>query len=657
MYIGVDYYPEHWPRRRWARDAALMRRAGFNIVRLAEFSWVNLEPAEGQFEFGWLDEALRVLAKEGIAAILGTPTAVMPAWLARRHPETLAVDKDGRRLVWGVRKNNCFTSGAYRLLSERITAAMADHYAGTPNVVGWQTDNEFGGPPCFCHACVETFRDWLRAKYKTLDALNRAWGTHFWGQRYGAWGEILAPVEPGGANPGLLLDWQRFGSWLNVRFQRDQVRILRRSCPRHFVTHNFMGTFSDLDYYELAADLDFVSWDNYPVWGRPCVRYEASYSADIMRGLKKKNFWIMEQSAGPGGWGSFSRNPWPGEIRSVALQQVARGADATVWFRWRTCTAGREQYWHGLLGHDGVPGRRYREAARTAGDLRRLERALAGTTVRAAVAMIYDFDSIWALRFQPGFPKQDYHKAQRRFYDALFRAGLTVDILRPSDAFASYRAVFAPALHVLPDGVARSLNAYVRAGGILVADCRTGVKDETNLCHERTLPGRLRPALGITIPEYEALEDGMEYTVSGAGGFGGRYTAVHYADWVLPGRAQVLAGYDTWHLRPYAALTRQRFGKGAGYYVGTVFKEDAFYDALVAEVVRRAGIVPPLRPPAGVEASLREGGGRRLLFLVNHTDEERRVSVPAGRRELLTGARSAGSLTLEPNGAAVLRLA
>ncbi len=657
MYIGADYYPEHWPRERWSRDAVLMRKAGFNVVRLAEFAWVNMEPVEGRFDFEWLDEALRVLAKENIAAILGTPTAVMPAWAARAYPETLAADKDGKRIAWGVRKNNCFASGAYRLLSERITAAMAGHFARTPNVIGWQTDNEFGGPICFCDTCVEAFRDWLRAKYKTLAALNQAWGTHFWGHNYGMWSEVVAPVEPGGSNPGLLLDWQRFSSWLNVRFQRDQVLILRRLCPRHFVTHNFMGTFSDLEYFDLAEDLDFVSWDNYPVWGKPAIRYEAAYSADIMRGLKKKNFWIMEQSSGPGGWSSFARNPWPGEIRGVAYQQVAHGADATIWFRWRTCTAGREQYWHGLLGHDGIPARRYREAARTTGEFQRLSRMLAGTTPQPRLAMIYDYDSIWALRFQPGFEHNNYHQVQMRYYEALFRAGLNVDIIRATDDFSAYRAIIASDLHVLPDAVALALTRFVKAGGVLVADCRTGVKTENNLCHERTLPGLLSAPLGIKIEEYEAIADGLEFAVAGANGFDGCYTAVHYADWVMPGAATVLAGYEHWHLQPFAALTRHRFGKGLGYYVGAIFKEAAFYDALIAEVCKHSRIKPVVRPPAGVEVSLREGAGRKLLFLINHTDEEKEVAVPAGKRELLSGKTSAATLTLKTHGVAVLRLA
>ena len=666
MYIGADYYPEHWPTERWETDARMMQEAGFNVTRLAEFAWVKMEPQEGTFDFGWLDEALAVLARHDVSAILCTPTAVMPAWVARTYPETLAMQADGTRIVWGVRKNNCFTSGAYRLLSERITRAMAEHFSETPNVIGWQTDNEFGNPVCFCDTCRASFHDWLRAKYGSLDALNAAWGTHFWGHTFGAWGEIPIPVDAGTHNPSACLDWQRFVSWLNVRFQADQVRVLREVCPDHFVTHNFMGLFPELDYYDLAADLDHVSWDNYPVWGKPEMPYGAAAGADLMRGLKKRNFWIMEQTAGPGGWGAYGRNPRPGEIRKIAFQQVAHGADGMVWFRWRTCPAGREQYWHGLLGHDGKGLRRYREAAATAADLHKLSAALEGTTVKAEVAIIHDYDSLWAVRIQPGYAGNSLHAAVLRLYGALVRAGVNVDFVRSTDDLAPYRAVFAPDLYVMPDAVAHALSRYVEGGGVLFADSRTGVKDATNICHTRTLPGLLSDALGITIEEYESLAHewgrGTDFTYEAeargdfAAGDPATYTATQTAEWVQPQGAEVLVGYTAWHMASFAALTRHRFGEGWGYFLGTVIEEPAFYDQLIDEILARAGVAPVVTPPEGVEVSVREDGERRLLFAINHTEEAQRLPVAAGLRELLTDAETGAELVLAPYGVAVIEL-
>jgi beta-galactosidase len=656
MYVGFAYYPEHWPQSRWETDAKLMKQGGFNVVRLAEFAWAFMEPEEGVFDFAWLDKSLGILRRNGVSAILCTPTAVMPAWVARKYPETLATQKDGRRMVWGVRKNNCFTSGAYRLLSQRITRAMAEHYKNTPNVIGWQTDNEFGGPVCFCNSCHVEFQNWLKAKYKTLDKLNRALGTHFWGHTYRDWSEIQIPDDESSHNPSLCLDWSRFNSWLNVRFQHEQVEILREVCPHHFATHNFMGLFNTLDYYDLAEDLDHVSWDNYPVWGKPEIHYGAGMAADVMRGLKRKNFWIMEQTAGPGGWGSFGRNPRPGEIRKVAYQQLAHGADGQLWFRWRTCTAGREQYWHGILGHDGRPLRRYREAAQVAREYHKLAKDLAGTTIRTKVAIIYDYESQWALRIQPAFGENNPHVAMHRYYNALLRAGVNVDMIRPTEDFSHYKVILAPDLYILPDSVATALNEFVKNGGVLLADCRTGVKDETSLCHDRTLPGLLSKALGITIEEYEALSGDMEYPVIGMRAVAGRFSARHYADWVTADSAEVLAGFETWHMKKFAALTRNRFGKGAGYYVGAVIKEEAFYDALMADVLKTAHIQSVITPPVGVEATVREGKGKRLLFLVNHLEDAKTVSVPAGKKELITGKTTGSTLTLNAYDVAVVKM-
>ncbi len=376
MYVGVDYYPEHWPEDRWEIDFKLMHEAGFNVVRVAEFAWANMEPEEGRFDFEWLDRVLDLAQQHDIKVILGTPSAVMPAWLARKYPEALAMKADGTRIVWGGRRHNCFSDQAYRRLSERIAHKMSERYGDHPAVVGWQIDNELGGTECCCEKCRQGFQQWLRDKYGDLTNFNQAWGNRFWGLEIGQWDEVPLPDDREGnwaiSNPSASLDWKRFASYLNIDFLRAQAEILRANIPdSHFITHNFMGHYDKLDYYDMAKHVDFVSWDNYPQLS-PRVPYDSALSADIMRGVKKQNFLIMEQTAGPVGWGVYSRNPRPGEIRRICYQQLAHGADGQIWFRWRTCTVGREQYWHGLLGHDGKPGRRYREAAQVAQEYQKL---------------------------------------------------------------------------------------------------------------------------------------------------------------------------------------------------------------------------------------------------------------------------------------------
>jgi beta-galactosidase len=664
MLIGVDYYPEHWPKERWETDLKLMKEAGFNVVRLAEFAWVLMEPSEGQFDFGWLDEFLTLANQYGIKAILGTPTAVMPAWVARKYPETLATMDNGQQIVWGARKNNCFSDGTYRLLSERITRAMAEHFKNTPNVIGWQTDNEFADPICYCDRCRNTFQDWLREKYGSIDVLNKSWGNHFWGQIVQTWGEIQIPdcESKGGTwspsgNPSACYDWQQFHSWLNVRFQHDQVKIIREVCPaNHFITHNMMGFHPEISYYDLGKDLDFAAWDNYVVWGGPQIPYDAAMAADLMRGVKQKNFLIMEQTAGPGGWGAFYRNPRPGEIREIAYQQLAHGADGQIWFRWRTCTAGREQYWHGLLGHDGKPLRRYNEAKQVASEYRKLEPSLRGTTLKPDVAIIYDYNSIWSLNGQPGYDGNNVRSVIARYYNALFRTGVNADLISPETDLTNYKLVLAPDLILLPDEMAEKLNNYVKNGGVLLTDCRTGVKDETNLAHERTLPGLLSPMLGIEIEEYEAITPDFSYKIMSQDLFTDIYTAINYSDWITPKGAEVKAGYDEWHLLSMAAVTRNVFGKGKGWYVGTIAREEKFYDELMSAVIKDAGIEPYKGLPVGVEASYRTGNNKKLLFLINHNEEPKNVPVPSGKTELITGKKTQGTLELGIFGVAVIEL-
>ena len=670
MYFGADYYPEHVSPDVWEKDASLMKDAGFTATRLAEFAWAFMEPEEGKFCFSWLDEAIQALSRRGITVILGTPTASMPARVARAYPETLAVDAAGKRHTWGSRRNNCPSSVTYRLLAGKITRAMADRCASSPAVIGWQVDNELGEPFCYCDSCRVSFRESLRKCYGSLEELNRAWGAHFWGHRLDSWDQIPLADDPASQNPGLCLDFRRHHSWLNVRFLTEQAAILRARCPGHFVTHNFMGLYSGIDYAALAQDLDFVSWDNYPVWHAPGIRYDAALAADIMRGLKKKGFWIMEQTAGARGWGVMGLNPRPGEIRQVAWQQAARGAESQLLFCWRTSAAGREQYWHGLLGHDGKPGRRYEEASRTARELHEISGRLEGTAVRADVAMIYDYESAWAFEIQPGYEPRarnpgeehgslaglsNYQDAARRYHRALFRAGFTAEVIRPADDFSGYKAVFAPHLYILPDRVACRMSDYVRAGGVLLADCRTAVKDGTGLCHPRTLPGLLTDALGISMEEYEALDHGMRYALACEAPFSAKHAGTMFADWVTPCGAETLARYDQWHLRGKAAVTRNRYGSGYGYYVGTIAESESFYDQLVADVLARAE-VKGMRIPCGVEAVVREGGGKRLLFLINHTEEQAIVEVPDGKKDLLTGLVASSTVTLERSGVVVLEL-
>src|SRR5437870_7592179 len=314
--VGVDYYPEQWPRARWPIDAKLMADAGVRVVRVGEFAWSEFEPAPGRYAFAWLDDALQLLRQHDISVVLGTPTATPPAWLIQRHPEILPVDPDGVRVGFGGRRHYCPTRAVYRRYAGEIVTSLADHYREHGAVIGWQIDNEFachrGG--CFCEECRTTFQRWLQRRYGSLEHLNETWGTAFWSQTYTAWEQIPLPARTVAVhNPALRLDFQRFVSDAYTEFQDLQIEILRTRCPRHFITTNLMGLFDEIDYFKLSRPLDFVAWDNYPGYHGPADPVRTAMAHDLTRSLKHRKFWVMEQQAGPTAWrGVWTGHPHPG---------------------------------------------------------------------------------------------------------------------------------------------------------------------------------------------------------------------------------------------------------------------------------------------------------------------------------------------------------
>ena len=658
LYYGADYYPEHWPEERWAQDARLMQEAGFNLVRLGEFAWSRLEPRPGRFEFSWLDRAIELLAAHGMRVVLGTPTASPPPWLMAELGDAYRVDQDGQRATYGNRREYCPAHPGYRERSRVVVAALAEHYAQSPHVVAWQIDNEFG-EPCYCPICARRFQAWLAARYGSLERLNQAWGTVFWSHEYSDWAQVPLPWSSGGSpNPGLALDFRRFVSDLYVEYLELQLGAIRAHCPGHPVTHNFMGFgYEGLDYYRLASPLDLVAWDNYPrgAWAPAEVVDPVPLALGhcAMRGLKRQGFWVMEEQSGASGWETVSPSPRPGEIRLWAYQALAHGADGILYFRWRSCRFGTEQYWHGILDHDGRPRRRYQEVKAMGQELARLGPALAGTQVRAQVALTNCYDSRFAFQVQPNHPEFSYRELATALYRALHRRNVAVDVVAPLSDLSAYRLVLAPALHVVPDEVAAHLARYVAEGGVLLLTARSGVKEATNTVVDLPLPGRLAGLCGVEVEEYDALPPQVTRPVAGEGPLAGMEAggaATLWCDVLQPRGAEVLARYAGGYYAGRPCLTRQRSGRGQAVYLGTVGNK-VLNQALIDWLLGEAKVTPGPATPAGVEAAVRG----ELLFLLNHADEPREVRLGRGYRELITGRPVAGSLRLEAKGVAVLQ--
>ncbi len=661
--FGVDYYPEHWPASRWATDAKLMQEAGFNLVRLAEFAWARMEPRQELFDFDWLDSAIDLLADHGMKVILGTPTASPPPWLMAQDPTLFRVNEEGRRLTYGHRREVCPNHPLYHEQTRRIVSTMAQRYADHPAVIGWQIDNEFGDR-CYCDICRSAFHGWLEERYDSLHEMNERWGTAFWSHVYTDWEMIpvpLATVAP--HNPGLALDYSRFCSDSYVRYQRLQIDLLRQYCPeRQRITHNFMGFgYPNINYFDLAQDLDFVTWDAYwrHQWnmGNPAQASNMALSHDTMRGLKQQNFWVMEQQSGPGGWELVSESPRPGQLRLWAYNAIAHGADGIVFFRWRTARHGAEQYWHGILDHHGEPGRRYHEAAQMGREIQAVGDEIVGAETSADVAMILSYDSRFAFQIQPNNPAFNHSAHFQEIYRTFHARQVMVDIVPPDADLTRYRLVIAPALHVLPEEVAANLQQFVAAGGVLVVTARSGVKDETNTVVNQKLPGLLADLCGVRVEEYVSLAPNAQTSITFVDSLTGKPATISASVWcdLLEARgAEVLARYAEDFYAGQAAVTRHRHGEGQAIYVGTL--SAPIYEVLTPLLLDWAKVQPSLSVPADVEVTVRRQADHRLLFILNHANEPRTVQIEGDAVDLLEGgATVTGAVEIEPYGVRILR--
>ncbi len=666
MNLGVAYYPEHWPVERWEIDARLMRQAGITRVRMGEFGWQRMEPRPDEFDFGWLEQAIALMGRHGIKTILGTPTATYPAWLRAKHADLHQVKSNGQVKAWGQRQDVCKNHPGYRTHARRIVERMTAALGRNPDVVAWQTDNELGchgTARCFCPRCAAAFRTWLSERFHgDTGALNATWGTVFWSQTYDTFEQVMPPMDTAdctgndGQNPGLVLDYYRFSSEVQVAFHCEQAEIIRRNSPGRIVTHNLMGLFNQIDYFELARHLDVVSWDNYTFTANGTNRPPPHAAHDLMRGLRQSNVWVMEQGSGAGGWGSFPATPQPGQMRLWAFQAIARGADLISFFRWRSCRWGREQYWHGILYHHGIPQRRYDEARQLGGEIAALSKTLDGTAVAAEAAILFDYDSLWAFETQPhtadGF---DYREMTTAWNQALARLAVASDIVGPDSDLGRYKLVIAPSVHVCTPELAERLTAYVRGGGTLVLGPRSGVKDAGNAIVDALLPGLLRPVAGCVVEEYDAFNQvpGLELRVRAADG--GERRAHGLAEVLVPDAgAETTLTYCNHYYAGRAAAVVNSVGAGRCHYVGTVLGADALRAFLTPVLdACRIRTVPDL--PESVEVCVRAKGGDRHMFVLNHADAQ--VTVRYGLRgtDLLSGGEVDGEVSLPAFGVAVVK--
>lgn len=518
--LGVCYYPEHWPRSLWQSDAQRMAELGISFARIGEFAWALMEPEPGEFEFGWLDDAIGTLGDAGLKVMLGTPTATPPKWLIDQYDDVLAHDRDGRVRGFGSRRHYCFSSESYRRESRRITEVLAKRYGGNETVTMWQTDNEFG-----CHDTVrsyspmarDAFRLWLKAKYRDVGALNQAWGSVFWSMLYRSFDEIELPnLTTTEANPSHWLDFYRFSSDQVIRFHKEQSAIIRAHAPDALITHNAMGHSTDFDHFALGAEVDILTWDSYPLGflsqSRKPDGFKADYLRqgnpdfagfhhDLYRGCGK---WaVIEQQPGPVNWAPDNPAPLPGMLKLWSLEALAHGAEFTAPFRWRQAPFAQEQNHAGLLRPDDQPAAGYGEIAEVRDALPLLSHGQAS----AKVALIFDYDSLWMAEIQPQGSGWHTLDICMEWYGAARCLGLDVDIVPPGRDLSGYELVLCPALLHVSEAASDALNA---SRAQLVISPRSGSKNEHGNVPEGLAPGRLRSLVPLTVTRSE--------TVPGVGG-------------------------------------------------------------------------------------------------------------------------------------------
>ena len=661
---GGDYNPNQWGKEVWKEDMRIFKDARINSATINVFSWAKIQPSEEIYNFTELDEIIDMLSRENYDIVLATSTGALPAWMVKRYPEVARTDYEGRHHKFGQRHNACPNSPVFQKFASRLAGKLAERYGDNPHVTCWHISNEYGGE-CYCENCEKAFRVWLRGKYQTLDELNKAWNTEFWGHTIYDWDEVVLPDALGdgiedAAEPhmtafaGLSIDYCRFnsdGMLNNFKMEKEAIRKFDKETP---ITTNMMGTFKGLDYFKWAKEIDVISWDNYPSYNTPWSMVAMKH--DLMRGLKQgKPFALMEQTPGVSNWHIYCKLKRPGVMRLWSYEAVAHGADTVMFFQMRRSMGACEKYHSGVIEHVGTDDTRvFREITALGAELDKLQGVTLGARAKSDVAIVFDWDNWWAAELSAGPSKLiNYTKEVSFYYRAFFRQNISVDFVSVEDDLSSYKLVVAPMLYMCKDGFDEKVREYVQQGGSFLTTYFSGYVEDHDLVTLGGYPGRLKDILGIWVEESDALppEENNSFVYEGK-----QYPAGLLCDLMHLRGAKEIASYESDFYAGMPVLTENEFGNGKAYYVGARSNEE-FYKKYLGDICESLGIRPVAKTPEGIEATARYNDNGEFLFLLNNTQEEKEVVMEEAGTDLLTDQVYAkgDTLTLEKYGVAIVK--
>jgi beta-galactosidase len=662
---GGDYNPDQWLDHPEIidRDFEYFKKANINEISLGIFSWPTLEPEEGTYNFEWLDDIFNRAEKQNIKIVLATPSGARPRWLADQYPEVLRTNSDGTKNIFGERHNHCYTSPIYRQKVQQINRKLAERYGKRDALILWHISNEFGGQ-CHCELCQQAFRDWLKTKYQTLDNLNHAYWSKFWAHSYTSWDQVHSPSPLGDSTfLGLNLDWRRFVSQQTINFFDNEAEPLRELTPNIPITTNFMGgnppdshVFYDLDYQAFAKHVDVVSWDSYPNWANDyestaTLGMKTALMNDVMRSLKHQNYLIMESTPSQVNWHPFNRAKRPGMHQMASLEQIAHGADSIMYFQLHQSRGASEMYHGAVISQElSDQTRVFKEVTEVGANLNQLKPALNTHHQVAKVAIVYDYDNMWALDDARAFANstKKYWQTIQDHYQYFWEHDIPVELISVEDDFTNYDLVIDPMHFMMDPAFITKLKEYVAHGGHLVGTYISGMTDKNFLAYLGGWPTDLKSIYGLEVSEHDTLYPKQHNQLRA---FGKTYEVSDYCDVLKLTTSESIGTYGTDFYADTTAVTSNNYQDGNTYYLGCRTDVDFlndFYSRLSKDLSLQKTL-PITKSSHEVSIQIRENDDMRYYFVINYGDQENSLDLNANLTSVLDNSIiKAGNYKLAP---------